>query len=350
MYKLALSLCILAGMALSANAQDLVLGPDSAGVLAGRDDSLDAAFRSAIAGDGGADAEIAVSGKLFRLRLERGRIQALEIVPLAPGAQRLKSRADSQALAVLYRRLAGRLDQSRGESRLLLRFAAYLLDFFPENERFDGVEPGATAMAVPQAATPLCENRGNLTLGEYSPNLNPLDLQSEFAIVGDPLSNCLGRCGIACLQFEYGGQFQTPARAYTQGCFDHDLCARFTGDVLGNCWDEFLVASDDYLLGPDCAADIAGRWQVIAYRNENETEVTIRAMVIFFADGTLSVVGGGSGTWTQTPDYIQFAVGGMSFLAYGSATDLVLEGRMDAGGNAVGYWTAMHLTTSTETP
>lgn len=195
---------------------------------------------------------------------------------------------------------------------------------------------------------PLCDNRGVLTQGTYSPHLNPLDFETEFAIVGDPVSDCLGRCGIACLQVEGGGQFLTPARAYTQGCFDHDLCARFTGDSLGNCSDEFVIASDDYLLGPNCNADIAGTWEVISYRNEGEVVQTSRARVIFFADGTLSVVNGPAGTWVQRLNYLEFSAAGTMFLAYASARDLVLEGRMDQGGTPVGYWTAVHLTTSTD--
>lgn len=348
MYKVALSLLVLVGAATAANAEDPLIEQDGAGELAGRYDSLGVDFRATADGAGTAVAEITANGKTFVLRLYHGRIQTLDIVPLEPGAAKLKSAVDTQAIAALYRRLSRDFAGGGDASRILRRFAAYLVEFFPENEAFDGLVRDTAAM--PAASTSLCDSRGELTLGEYSPRINPLDMESEYAIVGDPLSDCLGRCGIACLQFEYGGQFLTPARAYTQGCFDHDLCAGYTGDSLGNCTDEFLVASDDYLVGPNCAADITGTWEVIAYRNENEIQRINRVTAVFLADGTVNVVGGQTGTWSQAGDHFEFSVGGTTFFAYGSATDLVLEGRMNLGANAIGYWTGMHLTTDTATP
>lgn len=350
MYKLALSAIILVCSAAGSYAQDLLIERDSAGELAGRYDSLNSNFRSAAHRDGTAVAEITVNDKSFVLRLYRGKIQELDIVPLSQDAQKLKNSKDSKQLASLYQRLIRDFDHTENNTRVLLRFIEYLVEFFPENAEFGGLVRDSAPMATPLAATPLCDNRGVLTLGQYSPRLNPFDLDSEFAIVGDPVSDCLGRCGIACLQFESGGQFLTPARAYTQGCLDHDLCAVFTGDALGNCTDEFLIASDDYLLGPNCASDITGTWEVIAYRNENQIQQINRATVIFFEDGTLSVVNGTTGTWSRTFNYIEFSAAGLTFLAYGSATDMVLEGRMDEGGTSVGYWTGVHLTTSTEAP
>jgi hypothetical protein len=350
MYRIGLSLFVLIGLSAGAGAQDAVMERDDAGEIAGHYDSLNVAFRSAVDGGDSAVAEIAANGKLFTVRLEQGRIQQLDIVPLRQDAPKLKSREDSERLAALYRRLIQDFDHRRSNVRVLLRFTAYLVEVFPENTGFGGLVRDPASMPAPQAATPLCDNRGVLTQGQYSPRLNPFDLETEFAIVGDPVSDCLGRCGIACLQFESGGQFLTPARAYTQGCFDHDLCAGFTGDSLGNCTDEFLIASDDYLLGPNCDADITGTWEVIAYRNENQIQEISRATVVFFADGTLSVVNGATGTWRRTTLHFEFSVGARRFFAYGSARDLVLEGRMDEADTPVGYWTGVHLTTGTETP
>lgn len=350
MYRVAVSLFILVALATGAGAQDLVIEQDGAGELAGRYESLKAGFRATVDRSGAAVAEIEMNKKQFVLRLQQGRIQALDIVASRPDALNLKSREDSVQLAALYRRLVRDFDQTRSDVRVLLRFAAYLVEVFPENVAFDGLVRDPDAMAAPLAATPLCDNRGVLTMGQYSPRLNPFDMETEFAIVGDPVSDCLGRCGIACLQFESGGQFLTPARAYTQGCFDHDLCAGYTGDSLGNCSDEFLIASDDYLLGPNCDADITGTWEVIAYRNENEIPTTNRATVIFYPDGTLRIVNGAAGTWSRTSNYFEFSAAGLTFLAYSSARDLVLEGRMDQGGTPVGYWTGVHLTTGTGTP
>jgi len=350
MYRFALSLVVLIGLATGARAQDLLIEQDGAGELAGRYESLDAGFRAAVDAGGGAVVEIAANGKLFALRLRGGRIEALDILPLRADARKLKSRADAETFASVYRRLAADFDATRGEVRVLLRFASYLAEFFPEDEEFDGIARDAAAMAAPAAATSICASRGELRRAEYSPFLNPFDTVTEFAIVGDPLSDCLGRCGIACLQFEFGGQFLTPARAYTQGCFDHDLCAGFTGDSLGNCSDEFVIASDDYLLAPNCVADITGTWEVIAYLNENQVRNVFHETVEFRGNGTLKVLGGGTGTWSRPDNHFVFTAAGFTFRAYGSPTDLVLEGRMDRGEDPAGYWTGVHLTTATGAP
>jgi len=347
MYRFALSLFVLIGLASGAGAQDLLIEQDGAGELGGRYQSLKVGFSATVDAGGTTVAEIAANGKVFAVRLRGGRIEALDILPSRPGARKLKTVDDAETLAAFRRQLAGDFDPTRPEVQILLRFAAYLVEFFPVDEEFDGITRDAVA---PAAATPLCANRGQLTRAEYSPYLNPFDTVTEFAIVGDPVSDCLGRCGIACLQFEYGGQFLTPARAYTQGCFDHDLCAGFTGDSLGNCTDEFLIASDDYLLGTNCAADITGTWEVLAYRNEAQAQQVTRVTVEFLDDGTLNVVGGGTGTWSTSGNHFVFSAAGFTFLAYGSQTDLVLEGRMDRGAVPAGYWTGVHLTTATGLP
>lgn len=347
MYKVALSLFVLFGLATGAGAQDLLIEQDGAGELAGRYESLQAGFRSTTDGRGGAALEIVANGKVFAVQLRGGRIQELDIVPLRPDAMKLKSREDAEKVAMLSRRLSRDFDATRSDVRVLLRFAAYLVEFFPEDEEFGGIVRDPAAMAAPAAATSLCQSRGDLTLGQYSPRLNPFDVVGEFAVVGDPVSDCLGRCGVACLQFEFGGQFLTPARAYTQGCFDHDLCAGFTGDSLGNCSDEFVIASDDYLLASNCAADITGTWEVIAYRNEDKVEHITHATVVFREDGILNVVGGATGTWSKATDHFEFSAAGFTFRAYGSPTDLVLEGRMDRGDVPAGYWTGVHVTTDT---
>lgn len=99
MYKVAVSLIILFGLATGGRAQDLVIEQDSAGEMAGHYESLDAGFRAAIDPGGVTVAEITVNSKVFSVRLQAGRIQELEIVPLRPTARRLKSHVDSERLA-----------------------------------------------------------------------------------------------------------------------------------------------------------------------------------------------------------------------------------------------------------
>jgi hypothetical protein len=67
---------------------------------------------------------------------------------------------------------------------------------------------------------------------------------------------CLGRCGPGCDAPPNPG-----IQKFTDGCFDHDLCTRATGNILGPCADEWRAAVDDFLLGTDCQS-MRGVWQV----------------------------------------------------------------------------------------
>jgi hypothetical protein len=46
---------------------------------------------------------------------------------------------------------------------------------------------------------------------------------------------------------------------FTQACLNHDMCNEKTGDVLGDCTDEFFAAADDFFFARDCAA-LDGQW------------------------------------------------------------------------------------------
>ena len=284
------------------------------------------------------------------LRLSRGKIQELEIMPLDQSAPKIKSFEDSKKLASLYRQLIQGPDKISPNRMNLLRSITFWADFFPENEPFEGIVVNSLAT---MPIVPICEKRGELAFGEYKPTIDPLNLVSEEATVGDPISNCLGRCGKGCLQFE--GQFSDLANNYTEDCFNHDLCVR-SGSFF--CGGEFTAAIDDYFNQIGCGPNIIGKWEVTGFLNENEIADVGGMTITFFDDGgpfsdggTFSVAGGGTGTWEMVLNHFKFEFEGRIFRSYINATDLVLRGRVDnLDRDTVGYWTGVHITTNTGGP
>lgn len=69
-------------------------------------------------------------------------------------------------------------------------------------------------------------------------------------------NECLGRCGAGC---SYNPKNPTAVQRITKQCLDHDLCTRDTGDILGQCKDEWATAADGFLFGKDCGS-LTGTW------------------------------------------------------------------------------------------
>ncbi len=90
----------------------------------------------------------------------------------------------------------------------------------------------------------ICNKIGKEHEGKYTA------FEKEYegsGIVGEKDTRCLGRCGTGCMQ-----AFQKKKYQYTQECFDHDLCTRTVGTILGECKDEFWTASDGYRNAENC--------------------------------------------------------------------------------------------------
>ncbi|KFO67471.1 hypothetical protein ER57_10820 [Smithella sp. SCADC] len=104
---------------------------------------------------------------------------------------------------------------------------------------------------TPQGFTSLCPNLGQTMTGQYTIKVKGKEqLIEEQDVVGPCYSGeCLGRCGPLC-----NGE-----QSYTQECFNHDLCTRYTGKIMGPCRDEFWAAADGWAHAPDCA-DMSGQW------------------------------------------------------------------------------------------
>jgi hypothetical protein len=73
-------------------------------------------------------------------------------------------------------------------------------------------------------------------------------------------NGCMGRCGKGCSANVVAGEGNpTAVQRFTQACLNHDMCNEKTGDVLGDCTDEFFAAADDFFFARDCAA-LDGKW------------------------------------------------------------------------------------------
>jgi len=96
----------------------------------------------------------------------------------------------------------------------------------------------------------LCSEIGHKVTGIYTIQEESI---TETKTVGPCGSDsCMGRCGPEC------NIPPTPStQRFTMDCFNHDLCTRATGNILGPCQDEFNHADDDFFFGKDCE-DISG--------------------------------------------------------------------------------------------
>ena len=115
----------------------------------------------------------------------------------------------------------------------------------------------------------ICDKKGQVVTGFYilskryskkyncnyggSPNIVVIDRQVmpngdikciEQGIVGES-NDCLGRCGPGCGSFDFDER-------YTQECFNHDLCTRSTGNILGPCTTAFDIAQEGWTCAEEC--------------------------------------------------------------------------------------------------
>ncbi len=87
-----------------------------------------------------------------------------------------------------------------------------------------------------------CQNLGELKIGYFTFNNQFIVVN---VIVGDIEGHCYGRCMSSCGNDSNSG-------TYSPYCLNHDLCHRIIGTQWGECSDEFLQASLDYLTSPFC--------------------------------------------------------------------------------------------------
>lgn len=128
-----------------------------------------------------------------------------------------------------------------------------LLYGYPSNEFLDLSKE--EQKISPKVWISLCEDIGNEITGTYDMEEGVPITESET--VGPCASgDCFGRCGPGC---DYPPH--PLIQRFAQGCFDHDLCARATGEWFGPCSDEWRAAVDDFLFATNCN-DITGDWTI----------------------------------------------------------------------------------------
>ncbi len=100
----------------------------------------------------------------------------------------------------------------------------------------------------------LCDQIGNTRRGIYI--IGDTYHIEEEEIGPCASGDCFGRCGPDC------GLPPNPlVQRFTQECFNHDLCARATGEWFGPCTEEWSIAAPGFLFATDCN-EIRHDWTV----------------------------------------------------------------------------------------
>ena len=85
---------------------------------------------------------------------------------------------------------------------------------------------------------------------------------------------CIGRCDAGC-----AGVLGSSIQRFTQECFNHDLCRRYTGEQLGDCSDEFWAAAHGWSSAPNCANDASVDVEHVSSGSGCDTEVPVKFKV-----------------------------------------------------------------------
>lgn len=161
------------------------------------------------------------------------------------------TKKDLYTLRALNRMLTTQLHslyRARGPVAAILS-SLTILHSYPPGEFFSYQKTEA------EAALPLCDEIGNEIAGSYDTEEG--ETITKYMTLGPCCEgNCFGRCGLSC-EFPPHPLIQ----AFSQDCFNHDLCVWETGEQLGVCADEFVAAIDDYVLSKNCN-EIAGDWTI----------------------------------------------------------------------------------------
>jgi len=266
--------------------------------LIGQQTYLGLSFASFLQGDGSVIAEIQVNKKLFTAYIPLNARVRVECVFIKDGKPAKIEMQDVVTLSLLYNILQGQLDRKLLIDEKLNRFIGYLIEFHPIGEYFDnssGIkgkeEEDKKVLIKPFEYNSICKEMGGTIKGVYiiekeyqdkyggdngcgdenllkknqvtivdnkeNPDRNVGGhLCTAEKLVGPPDSgDCFGRCGDKC-GFAYLTRHQ---HAFTQECFNHDLCALATGlkgwgSIRAGqpCRNEALDAKDGYFNEPDC--------------------------------------------------------------------------------------------------
>ncbi len=210
--------------------------------------------------------KISLEGKEYQAHFapqdKQGSYPIISFISEGKKANSPLSELEILSLALLHRQLSAKLDPQMPNELLLLKSIDFLINFYPKKQTFmsyhnpefnhnlDITEEllqlrrvGSSNENPPRIY--LCDKIGEMLEGSFTLEEEVI---TQSRLVGAKESECFGRCGTGCSQV-----FQITSRIYTKDCFDHDLCSRHTDDwIIGQCFDEFWRATDDYMFGSQC--------------------------------------------------------------------------------------------------
>ncbi|MGZ8182582.1 MAG: hypothetical protein ACXWT1_11515 [Methylobacter sp.] len=257
--------------------------------------------------------------------------------------QNRKTGDDDTGLTLLYKELDKDINQLAPLEAGILSSLDLLINMVPKDAPFDKIDlqaPKEKSLIQPLAFTNICSQRGKLRTATFD-GFFGTDYTSTRT-VGNPASGCLGRCGTGCTQ-----PLQQKKRQYTSACFVHDLCVvKFGDNPLGDCADEFVAASDDYLNAPNCSFYVIGRWK--SQYNWLCKGTTHTTTVTHYSNHRFIDSFGHHGAWELNANKIVRTYdGGTKYTGTIASTNMKTTGTMISYKEVRGCFTDTYLTTST---
>jgi len=276
------------------------------------------------------------------ISFNKKQLNSIQLIPDSIEQNR-KTGDDDTELSLLYNELDKDINQLAPLEAGILSSLDLLINMVPKDASFDNIDLQAAkekGLIQPKAFTNICSQRGQVRIATYN-SLFGSDYSSTRT-VGNPASDCPGRCGTGCTQ-----PLQENKRQYTSACFVHDLCTlRFGDNPVGDCSDEFVDAADGYLNAPNCAFYVIGRWE--SQYNWLCKGTTHTATVTLYSNHRFRDSYGRGGTWQLTANkIIRTYDGGAKYTGTLEATNMKATGTMISASGATGCFTDTYLTTST---
>jgi len=317
----------------------------------------------------GVQVSFILNGKEFRYVYdtldfkERHReLRSIEVIPNSP-EYNMKSSRDHALLALLTLELRRDIDQLNPLEFGILSSVESLTGMFPQDVPFDkpdsheeeeeGDEVGAAEQSYrkggkervlekhsPNEIVSLCAFRGSSRSATFDDKKGRV-YRREGA-VGDPASECLGRCGTGCLQTVPP---QARKRQYTEACFAHDLCVNHFGQIRGKCGNELDEAQDDYFIGANCGFHVVGKWRTTYDWGCDGSPLV--GTVTYYPDHRVRFGSYTHGTWALNGNRIIVTyTNGLQYTGTIEGSNMETKGTMSVG-RSTGCFTATYLTTST---
>jgi len=277
------------------NAMPLEFDVKTETAVVGRDSELGASFSSVLTKDSTVMVEMESNDKFFQSKVPLKGIGTFKGINIKDESTASLDEYDIERLMVLQDSLDIHLDNNILVQKKLNQLISFLVRF-PINEELpnysekdisealqlkDELQSFLEMNKVKTKYSSICDNigqpkkgkffitelwSGDYNCGDYATTewkgLTQICTLSD--IVGPCDKNpCLGRCGPTCGHFtdpvsHHLFSLVSPGKkhsyiAFTQECFNHDLCAKITGEIFGPCMTNFLWAIDGYLNAPDCS-------------------------------------------------------------------------------------------------